>query len=494
MERSYTKKDLILTTAKYDMRFIGVILMTAKHYSFGMLFLFITVLLAGAFVVNKSDHTESEGGERGTMSEKLNHLIENEPKLQGAITGISIRDAETGKKVYDHMGNVRLRPASNMKLLTAAAALAVLGENHTFSTEVLAGSSTANNQLNGNLFLKGRGDPTLMPEDFDRFAKKVKENGIDMIDGDIIADDTWYDDVRLSPNLVWSDEHWYYGAQISALTVSPDKDFDAGTVIVEVDPGDAGEQPDVTVTPDTEYVQIRNNAKTAVSESEEELTFNRIHGENRITIDGSIPADSETVKEWIAVWEPTEYAMDLFRQALVREGITWTGKVKTGQAPEKAHVLYTDKSIPLSELLLPFMKLSNNTHAEMLVKEMGKAVHNEGSWEKGLDAVESEMEDFGVKIDTTVIRDGSGISHMNLLPPDEISKLLYNVQDEKWFGTYLNSLPDSRKSDRMAGGTLRYRMDNLNVQAKTGTIDGVSSLSGYAQTESGGKIDRKSVV
>src|SRR5699024_251864 len=291
-----------------DMRFIGVILMTAKHYSFGMLFLFITVLLAGAFVVNKSDHTESEGGERGTMSEKLNHLIENEQKLQGAITGISIRDAETGKKVYDHMGNVRLRPASNMKLLTAAAALAVLGENHTFSTEVLAGSSTANNQLNGNLFLKGRGDPTLMPEDFDRFAKKVKENGIDMIDGDIIADDTWYDDVRLSPNLVWSDEHWYYGAQISALTVSPDKDFDAGTVIVEVDPGDAGEQPDVTVTPDTEYVQIRNNAKTAVSESEEELTFNRIHGENRITIDGSIPADSETVKEWIAVWEPTEYA------------------------------------------------------------------------------------------------------------------------------------------------------------------------------------------
>src|SRR5699024_889216 len=166
-------------------------------------------------------------------------------------------------------------------------------EIHTLSLHDALPISTANNQLNGNLFLKGRGDPTLMPEDFDRIAKKVKENGIDMIDGDIIADDTWYDDVRLSPDIVWSDEHWYYGAQISALTVSPDKDFDTGTVIVDVDPGDAGEQPDVTVTPDTEYVQIRNNAKTAVSESEEELTFNRIHGENRITIDGSIPADSE---------------------------------------------------------------------------------------------------------------------------------------------------------------------------------------------------------
>src|SRR5699024_9481188 len=137
------------------MRFIGVIFMTAKHYSFGMLFLFIIVLLAGAFVVKKSDYTESEGGERGTMYEKLNHLIENEPKLQGAITGISIRDEETGKNVYDHMGNVRLRPASNMKLLTAAAALAVFGENHTFSTEVLPGGSPAHNRLNGKLFLKG---------------------------------------------------------------------------------------------------------------------------------------------------------------------------------------------------------------------------------------------------------------------------------------------------------------------------------------------------
>ncbi|WP_425357502.1 D-alanyl-D-alanine carboxypeptidase/D-alanyl-D-alanine endopeptidase [Lentibacillus jeotgali] len=422
------------------------------------------------------------------MSEKLNHLIENEPKLQGAITGISIRDGETGEKLYGHNGDVRLRPASNMKLLTAAAALSVLGEDYRFTTEVLTEGSITNNQLDGNLFLKGKGDPTLMPEDFDMFAKKVKESGIDVINGDIIADDTWYDDVRLSPGLVWSDEHWYYGAQISALTVSPDKDFDAGTVVVEVAPADTGDSPVVTVSPDTDYVQVKNNAKTTTPGGEEDLTLNRIHGENVITIDGTIPADSANVKEWMAVWEPTGYALDLFRQSLEERGITWTGRVKTGQAPKKADVLHTGKSMPLSELLVPFMKLSNNTHAEILVKEMGKVVHDEGSWEKGLDVVESEMKSLGMTSDTTVIRDGSGISHMNLLPPDELSRLLYNVQDKEWFDTYLNALPNSNASDRMKGGTLRHRMNDVSIQAKTGTIDGVSTLSGYAEATNGSKF------
>src|SRR5699024_6201338 len=211
--------------------------MSVKHYSFGMLFLFMGVLLIGSFAINKPDQIDSGREAYNMMGEKLNHLIENEPKLQGSIAGISIRHATTGDKIYDHMGDVRLRPASNMKLLTAAAALAVLGEDYKFSTEVLTDGSVSNNKLNGDLFLKGKGDPTLLPDDFDTFAKKVKENGIDVINGDIVGDDTWFDDVRLSPDVVWRDEHWYYGAQISALTASPDEDFDAGMVTVEVTPG-----------------------------------------------------------------------------------------------------------------------------------------------------------------------------------------------------------------------------------------------------------------
>ncbi len=459
-----------------------------KNYSFGLLFLFLLVFMIGSATTDNSTAPANTSGERNAMAEQLDKFINNEPKLDGAIAGISIRQASNGEKIYEHMGDVRMRPASNMKLLTSAAALTVLGEDYTFSTEVLTSGSVKGNTLKGNLYLKGKGDPTLLPSDFDNFAKRIKESGIKVIEGDIVGDDTWYDDVRLSPDLIWSDEHWYYGAQISALTASPDKDYDAGTVIVEVTPEDVGNKPKVTVSPETGYVQVKNTALTAAAGTEEDLTLERVHGGNTITIEGEIPADSARVKEWMAVWEPTGYAMNLFKKSLKEQGITWTGKVKTGMAPQQAKVLFSDQSMPLAELLVPFMKLSNNTIAEILVKEMGKVVHNEGSWEKGLEVVEAELTKLGMNTDTILIRDGSGISHVNSIPPNEISKLLYKVQSLEWFDAYLKSLPAAGKEDRMVGGTLRYRMEDMDVQAKTGTIYGVSTLSGYVKTNSGDKI------
>lgn len=462
--------------------------MTTKKLTIWIVLLFLVTFLFGSASTNNIDNL-ANGDEAGnTMADKLKNFIKHEPSLKGAVTGISIRDAATGEKIYDRMGDTRLRPASNLKLLTAAAALSTLGKDYTFSTGLLTNGSVTDGQLNGDLFLKGKGDPTLLPEDFDRLAKQIRASGIDVIKGDIIGDDTWYDDVRLSSDLVWRDEGWYYGAQISALTASPDEDYDAGTVVVEVRPGENGEKPAVTVTPDTDYVQVENYATTIAEDGDEDLTIEREHGENTITVEGTIPVASANVKEWVAVWEPTGYALDLFKQALDRQGIRWTGDVTAGAAPASAETLNTYESMPLSELLVPFMKLSNNTHAEILVKEMGKVVHGEGSWEKGLEVVAVEMEALGLNTETLTIRDGSGISHMNLLPSAELSRLLYEVQDESWFDAYLNALPAAGASDRMTGGTLRYRMEDQNVQAKTGTIDGVSTLSGYVETAQGDKL------
>ncbi|MGP4108765.1 D-alanyl-D-alanine carboxypeptidase/D-alanyl-D-alanine endopeptidase [Virgibacillus sp. L01] len=462
--------------------------MTVKNYSFGMLFLFLLIFMIGSVATDKNNEAANTTEERNTMAEQIENYIKNEPNLNGAITGISIRSASSGKKLYDHMGDIRLRPASNMKLLTAAAALAVLGENHTFSTEILTNGSINGGTLAGNLFVKGKGDPTLLPSDFDNFAKKLKESGVNLIKGDIVADDTWYDDVRLSPDLIWSDEHWYYGAQISALTASPDTDYDAGTVIVKVSPGNKGEKPDVTVSPGTNYIEVKNTALTSEPSVEEDLTLKRVHGENTITIEGTIPVGSAAIKEWMTVWEPTGYAMELFQQSLKKEEISWTGKVKMEAAPSDAEVLYSHKSMPLSEMLVPFMKLSNNTIAEILVKEMGKVIHGEGSWEKGLEVIETELTKMGMNADSLMLRDGSGISHATLIPPNEISKLLYLVQNKNWYDSYLHSLPVAGKADRMIGGTLKNRMEDKNVKAKTGTIYGVSTLSGLVESESGEKL------
>jgi len=190
----------------------------------------------------------------------------------------------------------------------------------------------------------------------------------------------------------------------------------------------------------------------------------------------------------MSVWEPTEYALDLFRQALERNGIIVNGNIIAGTAPEETEVLLEHASIPLEKLLIPFMKLSNNGIGEVLVKEMGKQEYGEGSWEKGLEVMKEILPKFGMDIETMSLKDGSGISHNNLIPANEISNLLYAAQHESWFSIFLNTLPNAGKKERMIGGTLHERMHGLNVQAKTGTINGVTTLSGYLETNSGRKL------
>jgi len=423
------------------------------------------------------------------LKDQLDTFIQQTPLLKGALIGISVKNAETNEKLYDRFGDIRLHPASNMKLFTAAVALDVLGQEYTFNTEIHTDGMQEGNTLHGNLFLIGQGDPTLLPEDFNAFAEKLKQMGITTIKGDVIGDDTWYDDVRLSEDMIWSDEQYHYGSQVSALTASADHDYDTGSVIIGIEPAGEGERPNIKVLPETEYVHVVNEAVTRAAAGDEDYTVSREHGGNTIIVSGEVPLHPvEDIEERISVWEPSGFAMDLFHQALQKQGITVQGNIKVSKAPNQTEILFSRSSDSLESLLIPFMKLSNNGIGEMLVKEMGKQVYGEGSWEKGLDVMEEVLPKFGVKMDTISLKDGSGISHNNLIPANEISNLLYEVQDEKWFSVFLNSLPLAGEKEPMIGGTLRERMHGLNVRAKTGTINGVTTLSGYLQANSSRKL------
>ncbi|BAC13318.1 penicillin binding protein [Oceanobacillus iheyensis HTE831] len=415
--------------------------------------------------------------------------ISKQEKWAGGILGLSVRSADTGDIYFSHNGDIRLHPASNMKILTAVAALKILGPGYRFTTEIRLEGKLVGDVWEGDVYIVGKGDPTLQLNDYQRFATILHKYGIRKITGSIIADDTWYDDIRLSEDLIWSDAQYYYGAEVSALTLSPDKDYDTGSVKIIIKPGQLGDPPEYQLYPNTSYVMIENHAVTVDHAEEEELCITREHNGNRIYIKGKIGINQDIRKEWMAVWGVTDYVVNTFVQALNETGITIKDKSKTGRSvPSGTACIHVHSSPTLAEILIPFMKLSNNGIGEMLVKEMGRFVYEEGTWEAGLKVMKEQIQSYGVNMKTLQIKDGSGISHNNLLPANELTHLLHCIQTEEWFPLLLDTLPLAGEQNRMVGGTLRERMKGLSVKAKTGTIEGVSTLSGYIKMETDQRV------
>ncbi|WP_237563698.1 D-alanyl-D-alanine carboxypeptidase/D-alanyl-D-alanine endopeptidase [Halalkalibacter okhensis] len=447
-----------------------------------LIIVFITFLPGVVGAEKNTDHLKNE----------IKLLLHRDPILNGAIAGISIRSAKTGELLMDYNGSTRLRPASNMKIFTAAAALAVLGENYTFETELYTDGNIKWTILNGNVYVKGKGDPTLLKKDIDQLVETIAKKGIKFIRGDVIGDDSWYDNTRYSIDLPWSDETTYYGSAISALTASSDLDYDAGAIIVKVCPQTIGKTGKIQIEPQTDYVEIINETETVSTDETTNVTIKRKHGTNEIFIKGTISIKDPEVLKTVAIWEPTDYVLSLFKESLHEKGIKVLGEIKRGETPENASLLGVHESIPLSELMVPFMKLSNNGHAEVLVKEMGKVMKEEGTWERGLEVLEKELSSFGVDTDSLVIRDGSGISHISLVSANQLTKLLFLAQSESWYPVFFHSLPSVGGKERVDRGTLYTRLTNTEasgkVRAKTGTLTTVSTLSGYVETKSLGTL------
>lgn len=418
--------------------------------------------------------------------------ILNDPRLQGATTAVSIREASTGEVIYSHLGDTRVHPASVMKLLTGAAALETLGQEHMFKTELYMDGRIESDVLHGNLYLRGRGDPTLTKNDLKAFVSALKAKGISSIAGNVYGDDTWYDDVRLSQDLNWSDEPYYTGSQVSALTLSPNDDYDAGTVIVEVNPArKSGQAGQVVMVPANNYLTIINKTQTVAKKGKKSISVERQHGTNTFIVTGTIPEGSKKTRTWASVWEPTNYTINIFKNTIEEQGITFSTapKIERKSVTKGATLLTSKNSVRLNELFIPFMKLSNNGHAEVLVKEMGRTMGGEGSWDKGLSVMEATLATLGLETKNLLLRDGSGMSHKNLVTANEVTKLLYTAQTKSWYPAFLKALPIAGDEERFVGGTLRNRMKGTaaagNVQAKTGALNGVTALSGYVTTKDG---------
>lgn len=414
-----------------------------------------------------------------------------DPRLDGAHAGVVVRDPATDEVLYSRQATARATPASNAKLLTAAAALEALGPDHRFRTEVVTDAPQVGPVLLGDLHLRGTGDPTVLAADYDRLAEQVAAAGIRVVQGGLRTDDTWFDDVPLGTGWAWDDEPYYYSAPVSALTVAPNTDFDAGTAIVRVRPTAEGLPAELELDPATGVVELDNRTTTSAAGGEPDVVVEREHGGSRVVVRGTVPADAEPLEEFTTVPDPSAYAADVFARALAAHGVH-VREVGEGTAPEGARVVAARESMPLRELLVPFLKLSNNGHAEVLVKAMGRDVRGEGSWPAGVAVLTEQLRALGLSPEALELVDGSGLSRMDGVTPEQLTVLLDNARQRPWFPAFSDALPVAGVADRMVGGTLRNRMAGTaaegNVRAKTGSLTGVTSLSGYVTAADGREL------
>ncbi|HMD15604.1 MAG TPA: D-alanyl-D-alanine carboxypeptidase/D-alanyl-D-alanine-endopeptidase [Terriglobales bacterium] len=429
-----------------------------------------------------------------------------------------------GKTLYSQNADKLFTPASNTKLFTTAAALALIGPDYKFRTTVeTTGTLDRYGRLNGDLVLVGHGDPNLsgreLPYDLktqrnddpiqalEALADALVQKGVKFIDGDIVADDSFFAFERYGEGWSQDDLVGEDGAPVSALTINDN------VVFVNTLPADRpGEKAFVSVTPFADYYRIDNRIITTPAGTGRKFFANREPGSTVLTLWGNMPLDDAGAKEALAIEDPAEFAAGLFRQLLEKRGIVIYGKQRThhtelaslstfsvtanasshGGSDGQSRPLKTDQPVtlasyeskPLLQDVRVVNKVSQNLHAEILLRLLGRERGNAGTVEGGLEVLSGFLTQAGISNDQYVFYDGSGLSRQNLVTPHAIVQLLRYCSTQPWGADYKATFPISG-----VDGTLWDRFNSPRLQnrvmAKTGSLGGVKALSGYATTDAG---------
>lgn len=395
------------------------------------------------------------------------------PHASSAVRVVSL---DTGEVLFERNPDLSLNPASNMKLFTSAASLGILGPDYRFTTAVSRhGGEIVDGVLNGDLALVGGGDPVLVAADLGKLADAVRDAGLKRVTGRLVVDDTRYDAERLGAGWQWDDEPYYYSAQISALSV------DRNVLRVDVQPGEQpGEPVRVVMRPVPDYLTIANRATTGAAGSTSRIDLSRKRGQNELVVSGSVPIGGMGLRnEEITMEEPALYAGALFRRLLEERGVTVEGATTAAPTNAEWKQVASHASPPLREIAAALNKPSDNLIAEMLLKELGYQRKQPGTAAEGGAAVRAWLEQLGIRATGFRAADGSGLSRMDLVTARVVSDLLIRIQKQPWRADFEKSLP-------VAGvdGTLRNRMKGTpgerTIIAKTGTLNRVTALGGYA--------------
>ena len=404
------------------------------------------------------------------------------PALSGARIGAVVVRASDGKVLWAHNADLPLIPASNMKLLTGLAALELLGPTYRFETQIQADRPPSPTGVVGQLVVRGGGDPVLTSEDWWRIAADLRRQGVRKIEGDIVVDDSAFDDAFWHPSWGALSARAYH-APVGALTAN------YGAFFVRVSPAEqVGEAAAITVDPPIGYLKVTNRSITQLSKTADSLRVSRGEASllrEEVLVSGGVREGASSALFARSVSDPALYAGALLESQLEGLGVEVGGRVRRGK-PGEGVVLLDFKGKPLSEIVALTLKYSNNAISEGLVKGMGMVLGGGvGSWETGIPLVRDQLRETGVLDERAVLVDGSGLSTGNRLSASMLVGALERARSSFRIGPeMLAALPiaarDGTLEDRLGAGRDR-------VRAKTGLLGSsrVVALSGLVESDSG---------
>jgi D-alanyl-D-alanine carboxypeptidase/D-alanyl-D-alanine-endopeptidase (penicillin-binding protein 4) len=398
------------------------------------------------------------------------------PPSNAAIRIISLTEGET---LYDLNGELALNPASNQKLFTSACALSELGPAYMFSTRVFADTASP-----ARIIIRGSGDPLLTTKDIDTLAVAIRAAVPAASSWTLAGDISMFDDLSRGAGWAWDDE-----PDPSAMFISP-LSLNGNTVRVRVHPGRTpGDSARVEIDPPTSYVQVENTATTDTAGSRGTIDVSRNWREhlNSITVKGAISLRDTPLTVTLSITDPHWYTLTVLREKLESWGLRCNGilldTVPHG-APEIARCEHRLDSV------LTYMNLtSDNLSAENVLKAIAvQRWGTPGSAAAGAEAVKLFIGGIGIDTARVVIADGSGVSRYDLTSPAAITGLLASMKRRgDLFRTWYATLPVAGESGTIAG-RMRGTPAQGNLRAKTGTLEGVSALSGFVTTADGEEL------
>ena len=418
---------------------------------------------------------------RQALKEKLDALL-GQPPLSSARVAVEVTSLEDGQVVYARRSDELLNPASNTKLITAAAALLRLGPEFRFSTEFRTDGRYPKGRIK-NLYVKGGGDPTINTERLQGLAADLWHRGVRSIEGDLVLDDRYFDEEAWGPGWEQETSDKSYAAPVGALSLNHN------SVGIYVFPADRrGAKARVEVEPESRYFSVETKIQTVRSGGRRRAKVNTLAGsdQTRVVVRGRLPAGNRGLVLYRRVYDPTRYFGETLRAILIQRGIKVSGRVRRAPAPDSADTIATYESPELAEIVRDMNKVSSNFIAEMLLKTLGAEVRGTpGTWKKGVEVAEELLSELGLPRGSYVLKNGSGLNDTNRFTAHQISILLASV----WrrfpvMAEFVSSLGIAARD-----GTLRLRMEGTEaagrLRAKTGTLEHVTALSGYVASVGG---------